>query len=226
MNKPLLILLLIMLLIGGGIFWVWQSRSVTAPVVTEPVVVNESTKYVTDVDPDVSHWQTRETEFYTIKFPKEWYLKESDAIKTGYRSVVITNNPDFDIDKYADISLGVEGDYPLALESSSEIVITTNNLGWVTSDAGNPREFLESVIHRVTDAFPSADCSYVSNPTDVPLIAKCLYVVSNSQKVVTYYISKPEQTFSYTARMANENTLDVEPILRNIFMNIVQRKNF
>ena len=41
MNKRLLILLIIILLISGGIYWVWQSRSVAVPVVTEPVVVTK-----------------------------------------------------------------------------------------------------------------------------------------------------------------------------------------
>ena len=33
-------------------------------------------QFVTDVDPDVSHWQTKETKTFTIKFPKEWHWIE------------------------------------------------------------------------------------------------------------------------------------------------------
>jgi hypothetical protein len=110
MNHKLLFLTvaLIALLTIAGAFWLMQKRQVpTIPsVVTDSAVetpvqqVNSVTEgapdkqtFVTDVDPDVSHWQTKETEFFTIKFPKEWYWLES----------VITNNPNFEIDRYTDI---------------------------------------------------------------------------------------------------------------------------
>ena len=89
MNKRLLILLLIMFLISGGIYWVWQSRSVTAPSVTpEPVVVTEPNQSETSID--TSNWKTYRNEEYgfEVKYPKDWIppkaFQEIGGVLTTY----------------------------------------------------------------------------------------------------------------------------------------------
>lgn len=77
MNKRLITLLLIMFLIGGGIYWVWQSRSLIAPVITpEPVVVTEPNQSETSID--TSNWKTYRNEEYRfeVKYPESWAAEE------------------------------------------------------------------------------------------------------------------------------------------------------
>jgi len=225
-------LVVVLALLAGVLVWIKQQEPETVIMPereNEDAQNNQNTShFVTDVDPDVSHWQTKETEFFTIKFPKEWYWLESNLEKTGYHSMIITNNPEFPIDKYADIGIFTGGDYPMIVKNDSEIIISTNNLGWVTANAGSPYEFMESEINRVKKNYlnPSAECNYVSNLKDVPLIVKCSYIDSNNQKVITYYSSQTKRTFAYSARMAQENNLDIASILEQIARSFVQKKDF
>jgi hypothetical protein len=92
----------------------------------------------------------KETEFFTIKFPKEWYWLESDLEKTGYRSRVITNNPNFEIDKYADIRGGTyhmtaqDGTLTSIPLQDSEVVISFD--GAATSNVGTPEQSLNATL--------------------------------------------------------------------------------
>ncbi len=187
-------------------------------------------EFVVDVDPDMNHWQTKETEFFTIKFPKEWYWLESDPTKHGYpsdsgRSRIITNNPNFNIDRYADISIFTGGEYLLTSTSEgiksmslplndTEIVIT--NKGWSTGDAGNPEESIKSVVRGLTELRKnidkSATCERLSRPGIVPATAYCSFSDVNGQKVQTYYASYHLTTFAFTARTAEGNVSTVENI--------------
>lgn len=174
-----------------------------------------------EIDPNVDHWQTKETEAFSIKFPKEWYWMESDPTKHGYpsnsgRSYVITNNPDFDIDKYSDIGIFSGGDYPVILTSDSEVVISHG--GWATTNAGTPRDFMEGELKRVKeDVNHFAKCHYVSDIYSIPLTAFCSFVdEKNNQKVDTYYISYEKLSLGFTSRTTTKNTLELEPILGEI----------
>ena len=187
-----------------------------------------TTVFVTDVDLDVDHWQTKETEFFTIKFPKEWYWMESDLEKTGYHSEVITNNPHFAIDKYPDISVFTGDSYQMFSKDNSEIIITMNGLGEATSNSGTPREFMEGEIARLKKDYPEMKCHYTSSLTSVPLTAFCAFSDSNGEVVDTYYSSNITRTFAYTARLTQENGMrdSVEYILERIVKSRLQEKNF
>ena len=87
MSKKLLLPISLTLLFGVSVFVVLKKYQIVTnppssiPIVTIPGSTQNGEKqprFVIDVDPDVSHWQTKETEFFKIKFPKEWYWIESD----------------------------------------------------------------------------------------------------------------------------------------------------
>lgn len=230
-NKLLVSALVVLVLLGGAVL-VWEKQTgeilLQNQVKEVEKVMNEPQVFVTNVDPDVSHWQTKETEFFTIKFPKEWYWMESDLKETGYHSTVITNNPDFPISEYPDIGIGTGGNYPIVLRNAFEIVISTNGLGWVTLDAGSPREFLELEMDRVKKYVnSSAECSYIPNLKDTPLISRCSYIDAiSSQRVITYYSADIKRTFAYSARMTKENNVNLEPIFELIIKNFVRKNDF
>lgn len=232
MSKKLLLLILTLAL-AGGVFWLKQTQEKQGiPTEEHPTQVSQNLeaqpRFVTEVDPDVSNWQMKATKYFTIRFPKEWYLIESDLKETGYYSVVITNNPDFDIDKYADIGMGVSWDYPLVLSDNSEIVITTNNLGWVTNEVGTPREFMDWQIDSVEKKNPNATCHYTSDQNSVLLTALCRYKDVKDQVVTTYYVSQSQRTYAYTAVVTQGAIINksIESILEQIAKNVISAKEF
>ena len=180
--------------------------------------ISDDPKFVTDVDPDVSHWQTKETEFFTIKFPKEWYWMESDLEKTGYHSEVITNNPHFDIDKYADIGIFTGGVYPLILTNDRQVIITTTSAS--TEDAGSPQDSINAIVNtpREYAPDPSEVCKQISSSGNVPVTAFCSFTDrDHNQKVQTYSIAYNTTTFSFSARTTENNDATVmESILEKI----------
>ena len=189
---------------------------------------NNQETFVTNVDMDVNHWQTKKTEYFTVKFPKEWYWMESDLEKTGYHSEVITNNPHFDIDKYADISVFTGDSYQMSFKDNSEIIITMNGLGEATSNSGTPREFMDGEIARLKKDYQEMKCHYTSSLTSVPLTAFCEFSDSNGEVVDTYYSSDTKRTFAYTARITQENELrdSMEYILEQITKSRVRENGF
>lgn len=187
----------------------------------------QNQKFVTDVDMNVNHWQTKETEFFTIKFPKEWYWMESDQQKTGYYSQVITNNPNFDIEKYADIGVFTRDSYSLNFKNDSEIIISTDGSGDITSNTGTPFDYMKSEIKRRKELYPSTECKYTSKVGDIPLTVYCSFMdYANNQLMQTYYISYKNHTFGYTARTNKENNnTNMKDLLEEITRNVVWKKS-
>jgi hypothetical protein len=214
------------LLVIGGVFCFLSLRPVVVsqPAVTDPVVETpvqaepETPKFVTDVDPDVSHWQTKETEFFTIKFPKEWYWLESDLEKTGYHSKVITNNPDFDIDKYADIAVfsGVGPKPPINL-ADTEILITDR--GVPTSNAGTPLDSLDSIFELARYNYPAVNCIRPDSLKTLPIVAWCSAHYPEDQTQLSYYVIDNSLALTLTARMRGESDT-LQPIVEKIARSI------
>lgn len=184
-------------------------------------------KFVVDVDPNMDHWQTKETEFFTIRFPKEWYFLESDRKKTGYYSQIITNNPDFSIDKYADIGVFTGGRYlyfsesegglprPLQL-SDTEVVISFN--ASATSDAGTPQDRIDSIFKLTKQNDPSVDCSVTNNKT-IPFTMYCTDTY-DSQSQQSYDVINNKISLVITAR-TTKDTLVKKEILDKIAGSII-----
>ena len=172
------------------------------------------TEFVTDVDPDVNHWQTKETEFFTIKFPKEWYWMESAHRESEGYSKVITNNPHFDIERYADIGIGAGIGYPLVLTNNTEIVITMGGVA-VTYEMGTPLENIDWQIERVKKYInPKTVCR--RNDVNIPYpTASCSFAVDN-QEIRVYFVAEKSVTYAFTARTTQKNTANVEEILENV----------
>lgn len=192
--------------------------------------------FVTNVDPDVSHWQTKETEFFTIKFPKEWYWLESDLKKTGYYSQVITNNPNFDINKYADISLGTGGSYHVTSQDGTttsiplqddEVIISFG--GTATANSGTPEQSIDSVFQSKQGNPYPVHCQRLSNPNIVPIRAHCSFIdnatVTTPQKIQTYYIVNELNNISVSARTTDTTTVPKD-ILDKIAENMVVKETW
>ena len=184
--------------------------------------------FVTDVDMNIDNWQTKETEFFTIKFPKEWYWMESNREKTGYRSYVITNNPDFDIDRYADIGVFTGGRYLFTSESegvesmplplkNSEVVISFN--ARAISDSGTPQKSIEYGFRSTQEMYKQALCEYISYPNEIPITAHCTFVDEDFQRIQTYFIADERNTVFFSAR-TRENSLIKENVLKKIAKNL------
>lgn len=219
MQKKIWISVVILLILMVGAFWVTSKResqnALRESVATE--VISEASKFVTDVDPDVNHWQTKETDFFTIKFPKEWYWLESDLEKTGYHSRIITNNAEFPINKYADIGLGISGNYPLDLSNDTEVIGSFR--ASATSDEGVPGQSSDSTLRSIQDQFPSAECYSLSTPEEFPVRSFCSYIVNDKQKIYAYSIMNKSLRIFFVFR-TTENSLAKKDILDKIAENI------
>jgi hypothetical protein len=197
-----------------GVF-AYQNRpqeSEVVEVVGEEEQENQNTsdqEFVTDVDMNIEHWQTKETEFFTIKFPKEWYWLESNREKTGYYSQVITNNSNFDIDRYADIGLfsDIGPNSIIEIKSSSEIVISFR--GSPTTNAGTPQDRLDSIFELAKKNNSSVECEVINNKT-VPFTAYCSVEYDNLQLQRSYYTINEEISLTSTARTNQESVVKKE----------------
>lgn len=188
---------------------------------------DNKTEFVTDVDPNVNHWQTKEIETFSVKFPKEWYWMESSHKKDEGYSEVITNNPHFDIEKYADIGLFVGGSYPLILVNDTEIVVSLR--GWSTRDSGTPQDSINAIVNapRKYAPDPSEVCKQTSFSGIVPTTAFCSFIDKNHQKVQTYFIAYNITTFAFTSQTTENNVTDQRDILEKIAKSFtVKDKSF
>ena len=164
---------------------------------------DNKTEFVTDVDPDVNHWQTKETEFFTIKFPKEWYWMESAHSESEGYSRVITNNPNFPINKYAEIGLSMGADYTVA--NDTEVVIPFG--ASATSDVGTSQQSIDSSLRVAKEQYASAVCGYLSSVSDIPVVAHCLFMDKNDQKVQLYFIANKMSKVVFQVRTTKSNVL-------------------
>ena len=230
-NKSIIIISIVLISVMAGFgFWVLKNQEEGKEIILKKeggnsVSIEEKyknqdkkQKFIVDVDMNIDHWQVKETEFFTIKFPKEWYWLESDPEKTGYRSRIITNNPDFDINKYADIGVGTGGNYPLEFEDKNEVVISFN--GAATSDAGTPQQSVESGLRGIRESHLQTICEYSSDLTDSPIIANCIFVDSNYQKVQTYFVVNEKNKIFFSIRTTEDN-LSKKEIFYEIAKNMI-----
>jgi hypothetical protein len=226
---------LLCFILGGGWFWyaskkqsLQEDASSASKDMEGDVSTEEAPYFVTAVDSDINHWQTKETEYFTIKFPKEWYWLEVSPEKIGGGTAnVISNNPQFPLAEYSDIGMFTSYDYPLLLKNDSEIVITTNNLGFITSNFGTPREFMDGEIARIKkDLYPEIKCIYTSKTINIPLTAFCTFENSSGQKISTYYVAMTQRVFAFTARATSTNNIDTKSILEKIAQSLQWKKDF
>ncbi|MEF3692370.1 MAG: hypothetical protein V3574_04940 [Candidatus Moraniibacteriota bacterium] len=237
-NKSIIVISIMLISAIAGIgFWVAKNQEGSNEIILKEKAENDvateesqhlnqekKQEFVVDVDMNVDHWQTKETEFFTIKFPKEWYWLESDPEKTGYHSRMITNNPNFDIDKYADIGVGTGGNYPLEFENKNEVVISFS--GAATSDAGTPQQSIESGLRGIRENHLQAICEYSSDLTDLPIIiANCIFADSNYQKVQTYFVVNEKNKIFFSIRTTEDNLAKKE-IFYEIAKNMILSKAF
>jgi len=180
--------------------------------------------FVTDVDMNIDNWQTKETEFFTIKFPKEWYWMESDLEKDGCYSRVITNDPDFDIGKNACISIGGGIGQPMSLEGETEILITFSGIA-VTSEVGTPEESIHWQIERAKEFLGSnVSCVYIeaeSENNDPE--AYCTAVNEKDQKVQAYYTLGKSFTYAFVMWTDIHNEVVKRDILERVAKSLIEK---
>ncbi|MCA9365181.1 MAG: hypothetical protein KC736_04775 [Candidatus Moranbacteria bacterium] len=171
----------------------------------------ENVEFMTDVDMNVDNWQTKETDFLTVKFPKEWYWLESDHGKNeGYSSIMV-NNPEFDVNKYLYINMFSGAKYEIDFSNGSEVVISY--YVWPTANSGSPRASLDSVL-RLHDENPdlSKTCTETSHPEMKVLTVYCVFINEDGQEVQSYYVVGKEIGRVFTARTQSSNVLSRETL--------------
>jgi hypothetical protein len=167
-------------------------------------------KFVTDVDMNIDNWQTKETEFFTIEYPKEWYFLESR---------VITNNPNLNINKYSDIGLFSGGDYPMVLGSDAEFFIAFN--GFPTSNSGTPKDSMNYIRDSVLETDSSADCKKIQvENTSVSLLVACHLTDREGYAIRKYGVINERVSITMTVGMT-KNTIANTEIFDKIAQSIV-----
>lgn len=222
MPKKLLLLISFTLLLGVVSFCLWRTDKASAPVITpEPATEGVSktpqtsdqptSEFVVNVDPDVSHWQMKETKHMVFKFPKEWYWIEATPPSPEYgRSSIITNNPNHLL-QYPDIGMFDD------VTNKTEVVITDH--GTATSNSGTPIDSLKYLTDMAHEADSTAECTQLSDAKNIPIIASCLIKRDNHQVEHNYYVIDEINSIIITARTTN-NTLVPRDILEKIARNI------
>lgn len=222
MSKKLFITLgLITFALVASAFALWcVNKKAVAPVITEPVQTIPETgtdslenkpHFVTDVDPDVNHWQTKETKYMIFKFPKEWYWVEAVPPDPKYgRSSIITNNPNRSL-RYPDIGMFDD------ITNNTEVVITDH--GTPTTNSGTPIDSLKYLTDMAHEADSTAECIQLSDVKIIPIIASCLIKQDNHQVEHNYYVIDEINSLIITAR-TTDNTLVHQDILEKIARNI------
>lgn len=190
-------------------------------------------EFVTDIDMNIDNWQTKETEFFTIKFPKEWYWMESSREKTGYRSYVITNNPNFDIDRYADIGVFTGGRYLFTSESEgiesrslplkdTEAVISFTIRS--TKNSGTPQDSLDYILRSAKEDETPVQCELLNNKM-IPYEAYCSVVYEDNQLQQSYHIINELHSLVFSARTVEDTFVD-KKVFDAIAENIILRESF
>lgn len=221
--------LLLALALAASAFALWcVNKKTTAPVIAEPTKTTSGTgtdllknepRFVTDVDPDVNHWQTKETKYMKFKFPKEWYWLELTKETGGHGVYVISNNPDFPLEENSEIGIfsDIGPDVPIILTNPTEIVITDR--GTPTSNSGAPLDSLESIIRLAKYNYPEVECVRPTNLTTLPLVAHCSATYHDNQHQVSYYVIDESWSLTITAR-STDDSLVLKDILEKIARNI------
>lgn len=220
MSKKLLLLLALALLLGVTAFILWRTDKASAPVVTPVPVKNTETsnedkpRFVTEVDPDVKNWETKETEFFIIKFPKEWYWLELSEKETGYRNMyIISNNSKFPLANYKNDPISLTGIQNSKL-ADTEIVI--NFGGTATANSGTPVDSLNFLTTSKDN--PERKCVRPTDTKVLPFIASCTNK-ENDKIIQTYYIINEEISLFLNMYMSHETILSksiLEKIARNV----------
>ena len=230
-NKSIIILIstILLILITGAGFWIVKNKEIGNKGVPQEKIENnivaegspqqnqeENQKFVVDIDLNVDNWQTKETEFFTIKFPKEWYWLESSHLEREGYSKVITNNPVFDINKHADIGIfsDIGPNSPLIISNNTEIVISEK--GKSTSDAGSPLDSLNSTLSLAKENNPSVYCTVVEDRI-LPLRAYCTTIFNDSgMRQQSYYSINEEIALTFTAWTTQKNSKNLIEVLEKI----------
>lgn len=235
-------LFLLAIIVVGGVWYgkKMQSRDALRQTEKERVYQGSQTQkedqeqeqqaFVTDVDPDVSHWQTKETKTFTIKFPKEWhwieFLGYDDQGSGG--SYVISNNPNFPLKEYSDLGIFPNRSYKLVLKNNTEVVIDFSlyDYGPNTSSSGNPLDPVSDsnkFLYLVPRINSTAECEPLlvqeGNSTNMTS-AYCSIDQENHQRDIVYY--RTGKVFSLMLTMKSTDQLSIDPaILKDIAESFV-----
>ena len=222
MKKSYLIIAVLFAAALGASVFVWQnqaSRLVVQEQSEEEIgaSVDEQKQFVLDIDPNTDLWKTQETEFFTIKFPKEWYWIESES--SGYRSLIITNNHDLNITKeYPDIVIYGKG---IPGRDDRELMVTFR--GGLTQEIDDKTVEAEKIINQrgteISDLMRNnygLECSKNFDPSR--LILECDYL-SEGQMVQNYYVINRRMTLSVAVRK-NSINFDEDDTIKKIIRTI------
>ena len=218
MKRSYLISIIVLFLALGAGVLIWeQQRNQQISLNPESDIAIETDNFVLDVDPNADLWKTQEAEFFTIKFPKEWYWIESES--SGYRSRIITNNHDLNITKeYPDIVFYDKG---IPGRDDRELMITFR--GGLTQEIDDKTVETKKIIDQrgteIGDLIRNnygVECSKNFDPSR--LILKCAYL-SDNQMVQNYYVINRRITLSVAVRK-NSISFDEDDTIKKIMRTI------
>ncbi len=214
MQKKLFISAVVALVLIGGVVLVWEKKGIQEKAKDQSLSQEENIQtsdknevFVTDVDPDVSHWQTKETEFFTTKFPKEWYWIEEEALipTSGFSpDGIITNNPSLPL-RYPEVGVN-------DIVNNTEVVIGYGILFTSTDDI---------VTVGVEDMSPVEGCKFLSDAESVPIIKSCTLKYDNHQVEQVYHTIYKNMTVFLNVRTTDDTSVSnsiLEDIARNIIL--------
>ncbi len=218
MKKSYLIVAVLFFAVLGAVVLVWErQKNQQISLNPENDIAMDADNFILDIDPNTDLWKTQETEFFTIKFPKEWYWIESES--SGYRSRIITNNHDLNITKeYPDIAIYGKG---IPGRDDRELMVTFQ--GGLTQEIDDKTVEAEKIINQrgteISDLMRNnygLECSKNFDPSR--LILECDYL-SEDQMVQNYYVINRRMTLSVAVRK-NSINFDEDDTIKKIIRTI------
>lgn len=218
MKKSYLIVAVLFFAVLGAVVLVWErQKNQQISLNPENDIAMDADNFILDIDPNTDLWKTQETEFFTIKFPKEWYWIESES--SGYRSLIITNNHDLNITKeYPDIVIYGKG---IPGRDDRELMVTFR--GGLTQEIDDKTVEAEKIINQrgteISDLMRNNYGLECSKNFDPPrLILECDYL-SEGQMVQNYYVINRRMTLSVAVRK-NSINFDEDDTIKKIIRTI------
>lgn len=234
MNRKALILsipmILVILLLGGWFVLRWKNLQnakkqlprASGQMAQTPQAVESPEKtpeIQATIDPDVNHWQTKETETFSVKFPKEWYWVELPS-KNQSGVHVITNNPKFPLSENLEIGLfaGIGDQTPIKIHNDAEFVMAER--GVPTTNVGTPEESLKSIFSLAKSNYPNVKCGRFTEQGLLPIEAWCTAIYPDHQMQQTFYSIDKVWSLEKSA-WTTDATLVKRDDLRNIAENFI-----
>lgn len=205
----------------GVFFWFQKNSSDRAHNEKRINSINKQ-EFSPIVNQTISQWQTKTTEFFSIKFPRDWYWLENT--NSGYQSQIITNNPNLDITtQYPDIIFYDKG---ISGRDDEETFITF--YGRPTQEIDNKKvttkEVVDKKLQEITEMLRGSYQTNCSEMSDVTIRTLKCSRFDNNQMIQSYYAVNRKITIIMIVRK-NSITDNEDEVIDNIVQTLVTRED-